>query len=138
METEISRGAFATIRARLSVCLQQAVKDALQEARLQPKACAQRLATPVMKLSFAVAGVSGAPVQVTRTCWWISRPVPPAKTLLVTDTSKADRDVQASLQKLRTLCGKDVARQEVADAFKLSDIMTPPEQWPQRIPVRCP
>jgi hypothetical protein len=61
---------------------------------------------------------------------------PPALSLLVTDASKEDGAVQASLAKLRRSCGASVPRQEVGTAFGLSDLIT--AQWPEQIPVRCP
>ncbi len=61
---------------------------------------------------------------------------PPALSLLVSDASKEDGAVQASLAKLRRSCGASVPRAEVGTAFGLSDLIT--AQWPEQIPVRCP
>jgi hypothetical protein len=61
---------------------------------------------------------------------------PPALSLLVTEASKEDTAVQASLAKLHRSCGSSVSREEVGAAFGLADLIT--AQWPERIPVRCP
>lgn len=61
---------------------------------------------------------------------------PPALSLLVTEVSKEDAAVQASLAKLHRSCGSSVSREEVGATFGLTDLIT--AQWPERIPVRCP
>ncbi|MEA5415198.1 hypothetical protein [Synechococcus sp. BA-132 BA5] len=61
---------------------------------------------------------------------------PPALSLLVTEPSKEDAAVQASLAKLHRSCGSSVSRDEVGAAFGLADLIT--AQWPERLPVRCP
>lgn len=62
---------------------------------------------------------------------------PPALSLLVRESNPADQAVQASLARLRTLCGAEVERSELARSFGLQDEITGPE-WPDRLPVRCP
>jgi hypothetical protein len=61
---------------------------------------------------------------------------PPALSLLVTEASKEDTAVQASLVRLHKSCGSSVSREEVSATFGLADLIT--AQWPERIPVRCP
>ncbi len=60
---------------------------------------------------------------------------PPALSLLVTDVTPNDRVFQARLQKLKGLCGAQVARAELAKSFGLEDVIGP--DWPERLPVRC-
>lgn len=61
---------------------------------------------------------------------------PPALSLLVSDATPADRSFQSGLQKLKTLCGSQVARADLARTFGIDDVMG--SDWPERLPVRCP
>ena len=60
---------------------------------------------------------------------------PPAKSMLVADVQSSDQRVAASLQILKTSCGKAVPTATVAKAFGLEDAIT--AAWPQQLPVRC-
>jgi len=60
---------------------------------------------------------------------------PPAKSRLVPDVQPTDQRVAASLQTLKTSCGKAVPTATVAKAFGLEDAIT--AEWPQQLPVRC-
>lgn len=61
---------------------------------------------------------------------------PPALSLLVSDVTVKDRSFQAGLQKLKRLCGSQVAKAELAMTFGLEDVIGP--NWPEQLPVRCP
>lgn len=62
---------------------------------------------------------------------------PPAVSLLlITDVTPADAALQGKLTGLRALCGKTVAREQLATAFDLGDVIT--ADWPAQLPVRCP
>ncbi len=67
---------------------------------------------------------------------FVAAVAPPALSLLVTEASREDTSVQATLSRLKSACGATVSREEVAAAFGLADLIT--DQWPERIPVRCP
>lgn len=60
---------------------------------------------------------------------------PPALSLLVGDVTPADRPVQEALARLKKACGRQVPRQEVAQAFGLEDLIS--ADWPATLPVRC-
>ena len=60
---------------------------------------------------------------------------PPAMSRLVSDVQSSDQRVAASLQILKTSCGKAVPTATVAKAFELEDAIT--AEWPQQLPVRC-
>jgi hypothetical protein len=60
---------------------------------------------------------------------------PPAMSMLVSDVQSSDQRVAASLQILKTSCGKAVPTATVAKAFGLEDAIT--AEWPQQLPVRC-
>lgn len=61
---------------------------------------------------------------------------PPALSLLVSEASADDRLVQTALQKLKGLCGSQVASAQLAKTFGLEDVIGP--DWPATLPVRCP
>jgi hypothetical protein len=67
---------------------------------------------------------------------FVATEAPPALSLLVVDSTKDDKTIQATLQKLRASCGASVPRADVATGFGLTDVVT--AEWPARIPVRCP
>ena len=53
----------------------------------------------------------------------------------MSDVTPADRPVQEALARLKTACGRQVPRQEVAQAFGLEDLIS--AEWPATLPVRC-
>lgn len=61
---------------------------------------------------------------------------PPALSLLVGEGSADDRLLQTALQKLKGLCGSQVAKAQLAKTFGLEDVIGP--DWPATLPVRCP
>lgn len=61
---------------------------------------------------------------------------PPAVSLLLADVTPADAALQARLKQLRALCGKTVARDQLAADFDLRDVIS--ADWPAQLPVRCP
>lgn len=67
----------------------------------------------------------------------VSSVAPPAVSLLlVADVTPADTDLQARIRRLRSLCGKTVARDQLAADFDLRDVIG--SDWPSQLPVRCP
>ena len=75
-------------------------------------------------------GAGADPLQFVQTA------SPPALSLLVFDTSPADKAIQARLVDLQKHCGGSVRRKELAASFGLGDILD--GDWPDQIPVRCP
>ena len=67
---------------------------------------------------------------------FVTTAAPPAVSLLLAESTPADKPVQEGLRKLRGACGADVAKADVARTFGLDDVVT--AEWPARIPVRCP
>ena len=61
---------------------------------------------------------------------------PPAVSLLLADPTPADTALQAKLKGLRSLCGKTIAREQLAADFDLRDVIN--AEWPAQLPVRCP
>lgn len=61
---------------------------------------------------------------------------PPALSLLVSEGSADDRNLQKALQKLKGLCSSQVTKAELAKTFGLEDVMG--ADWPATLPVRCP
>lgn len=66
----------------------------------------------------------------------VSSVAPPAVSLLLTDVTPADAALQTKLKQLRSLCGKTVAREQLAADFDLRDVIS--ADWPAQLPVRCP
>lgn len=66
---------------------------------------------------------------------FVSSSSPPALSLLVGDASAVDRKLQLSLQQLLKACGSSVPRQQVAQAFGLTDVIK--DDWPSQLPVLC-
>lgn len=66
---------------------------------------------------------------------FVESAAPPALSLVVSDVTPADREVQAALARLRQACGGTLRRQEVAQAFGLEDLIS--GEWPAALPVRC-
>jgi hypothetical protein len=66
---------------------------------------------------------------------FIDTAAPPATSLLVSDITAADKASQAALARLKAACGSAVPRQQVAEAFALSEVIT--ADWPAQLPVRC-
>lgn len=89
----------------------------------------------VWESSYLCPGAAAVP-SPTDPLSFVAAESPPALSLLVTEASREDGAVQASLAKLQRSCGATVPREEVGTAFGLSDLIT--AQWPERIPVRCP
>jgi len=79
---------------------------------------------------------AGATAGATDPLAFVTSAAPPAVSLLLTESTPADKPVQEGLRKLRASCGADVARADVARTFGLDDVVT--AEWPARIPVRCP
>jgi hypothetical protein len=67
---------------------------------------------------------------------FVTTAAPPAVSLLLAESTPADKPVQEGLRKLRGACGAEVAKADVARTFGLDDVVT--AEWPARIPVRCP
>ena len=66
---------------------------------------------------------------------FVSSVAPPAVSLLVPESTAADKAVQLGLQNLRRSCGTQVPRAEVARVFGLDDVVS--QEWPAQVPVRC-
>lgn len=66
----------------------------------------------------------------------VSSQTPPAVSLLLADPTPADTALQSKLKGLRSLCGKTIAREQLAADFDLRDVIN--AEWPEQLPVRCP
>ena len=67
----------------------------------------------------------------------VSAAAPPAVSLLLTgDVTPADTALQGKLKGLKALCGKTIAREQLASSFELGDVIS--SEWPAQLPVRCP
>jgi hypothetical protein len=66
----------------------------------------------------------------------VSSDAPPAVSLLLLEATPADTALQVKIKGLSAFCGKSVAREQLAAAFDLADVISP--DWPAQLPVRCP
>jgi hypothetical protein len=66
---------------------------------------------------------------------FVSASSPPALSLLVSDPSAEDRQLQQTLKTLLKACGSTVPRQQIAQGFGLGDAIK--DDWPAQLPVRC-
>lgn len=60
---------------------------------------------------------------------------PPALSLLLLDSTPVDITLQAHVRQLRTHCGSNVSRGQLAKDFGLADLLD--GSWPDQLPVRC-
>ena len=67
---------------------------------------------------------------------FVQRTFPPVLSLLVPDAEPVDQPVQLALASLRAKCGGTVPSVQTLAKFGLADLVT--DEWPQRLPVRCP
>ena len=109
----------------------RAVKDADGVSAMPPEDAGPAL-TPreIDDLATWIAAGAADPLAFVTTA------APPAVSLLLAESTPADKPVQEGLRKLRGACGADVAKADVARTFGLDDVVT--AEWPARIPVRCP
>lgn len=66
---------------------------------------------------------------------FVSAGAPPAVSLLVPTAEPVDRLMQAELIQLKAQCGGMVAKDQIAKAFGLEDLVA--SDWPAQLPVRC-
>jgi hypothetical protein len=66
---------------------------------------------------------------------FISAGAPPALSLLVKTADAGDRSVQTLLLQLKGRCGASVAREQIAKAFDLDDLLA--HGWPAQLSVVC-
>ena len=66
---------------------------------------------------------------------FVSAGAPPAVSLLVPSAEPVDRLFQAELAQLKAHCGGTIAREQIAKAFALEEVLG--QDWPAQLPVRC-
>ena len=66
---------------------------------------------------------------------FVSAGAPPAVSLLVLSAEPVDRLFQAELAQLKAHCGGTIAREQIAKAFALEEVLG--QDWPAQLPVRC-